>query len=101
VKFELIVSERANDDLLAIMDTIAQNAGERRVEKYLTRVDKLYDLICERPAICAPYPRLGANVRVGIVHPYLVVYRYILGENSVGVLRILHGRRNITRRALS
>ena len=40
-------------------------------------------------------PRAG--VRIGIVPPYIVIYRYTEDNDIVTILRIVHGRRNITR----
>jgi toxin ParE1/3/4 len=43
---------------------------------------------------------LGPNVRIGIVSPYIVIYRYAKNDDLVVVLRILHGRRKITGKML-
>jgi plasmid stabilization system protein ParE len=34
------------------------------------------------------------------VFPYLVIYRYSKGDDTVSIIRILHGRRKITRKIL-
>jgi toxin ParE1/3/4 len=44
-------------------------------------------------------PALGPNVRIGVVSPYIVIYRH--AEDTVNVLRIVHGRRRITDKLLS
>jgi toxin ParE1/3/4 len=49
------------------------------------------------PESGAPRPRLGENTRVAIVQPYLLIYDFTPDDNTLTLLRILHGRRNITR----
>jgi len=43
---------------------------------------------------------LGARTRIAIVQPYLLIYDYAPGDDALTLLRILHGRRNITRALL-
>jgi toxin ParE1/3/4 len=52
------------------------------------------------PESCQARPNLGAHVRVGVMHPYLAIYRYATGSDTVSIIRILHGRRKITRQLL-
>ncbi len=52
------------------------------------------------PESCEARPKLGAHIRVGVVVPYLVIYRHASGDNTVSILRILHGRRKITGKLL-
>lgn len=94
------VSAFADTDLSAILLHLAMQAGARVAETYAHRFFRLYDSIAERPEICAPRPRLGVHIRAGVVHPYLVIYRYVPGDDTVSIVRILHGRRNVTRRLL-
>ena len=42
-----------------------------------------------------PRSALGPKTRIAIVFPYLVIYDY--EDDVVTVLRVLHGKRNITR----
>ena len=39
----------------------------------------------------SPRPRLGRFVRVGLVSPYVVVYRHIPGDDLIAIIRIVHG----------
>ncbi len=43
---------------------------------------------------------LRPKVRVGIVAPYVVVYEYNDAEEAVLVLRIVHGRRKLSRQMI-
>jgi hypothetical protein len=45
-------------------------------------------------------PKLGPHIRVGVVFPYLVVYRHVEGDDTVSIIRVLHGRRRMTRKLL-
>jgi toxin ParE1/3/4 len=56
-------------------------------------IERLVDL----PQSGAPRPALGRNTRIAIVQPYLLIYDYTRGDETLTLLRILHGRRNITR----
>jgi toxin ParE1/3/4 len=47
-----------------------------------------------------PRLALGPNTRVAIVFPYILIYEYVTHDDTVTVLRILHGRRNVTRALL-
>lgn len=40
---------------------------------------------------------LGADMRCVIVPPYLLIYDYTLADDTIILLRVLHGRRRITR----
>jgi toxin ParE1/3/4 len=44
---------------------------------------------------------LGKDIRIGIVLPYIVIYRHHEADDIVTVLRIVHGRRNITSKLIS
>ncbi len=44
-------------------------------------------------------PKLGTRVRIAVVRPYIVIYR--TNEDDVMIMRVLHGRRKITRHTLT
>lgn len=62
--------------------------------RYAAEFDALFDRLGEFSGIGAPRPKLGAHARIGIILPYVAIYDYEGG--TVTVLRVLHGRRNIT-----
>jgi toxin ParE1/3/4 len=43
----------------------------------------------------APRLGLGSDIRIGVVRPYVVIYRYLADDDIVTVLRVVHGRRRI------
>jgi toxin ParE1/3/4 len=57
---------------------------------------RLYRHLAAFPESGAPRPKLGSGIRIGIVSPYLVIYRHGDPEGLVSVLRIVHGSRRIT-----
>lgn len=98
---QIVFTERADADFAEILADIVSTAGLRTASKYNDLFEKLYDRLAEYPRSGAPRPRLATDVRIGIVSPYIVVYRYREGANDLTVLRILHGRRKIRAALLS
>jgi len=96
----VIVSDVADEDMSRISARLAHEAGSRVARKYGLRFERLFELIAQRPDMCAARPGLGPFIRVGIVSPYLVIYRHITGENIASVIRVVDGRRNIVRSLL-
>ena len=41
-------------------------------------------------------PELGPHVRIAIVYPYLLPYEHVARQAELTLLRILHGKSNIT-----
>jgi len=75
--------------------------GQRTVIKYRALFRRLYDRLADHPDSGPPRPKLGPNIRIGIVSPYIVIYRHVATADTVNVLRIVHGRRRITGKLLS
>ncbi len=48
----------------------------------------------------SPRPRLGAQTRIAIIAPYVLIYDYTPDDDVLTLLRILHGKRDITRKLL-
>jgi plasmid stabilization system protein ParE len=93
---EFRLSTAAQADFNQIIDYLADVAGNRVAADYAERLRGSVNLIAEFPGIGAPRSNLGAETRVMIVKPYLVFYDGGPHSESVHVLRILHGHRNIT-----
>jgi toxin ParE1/3/4 len=94
----LIVSPRARLDLLAIIHHLTSAAGPVVADTWDRRLWRNIDRLAEFPGSGAPRPRLGHDVRIVPVIPYLLIYHHVLGSDSVAILRVVHGRRRITRR---
>jgi toxin ParE1/3/4 len=69
--------------------------------KYRTLFRKLYEQLAGHPDSGAPRPALGPNIRIGVVSPYIVIYRHVEVAATVTILRIVHGRRRIAGKMLS
>jgi plasmid stabilization system protein ParE len=63
-------------------------------QSYVDRLDALFDLLADFPGIGAPRPELGAMIRSSGLWPYVVLYH--ADDDTVHILRVVHGRRNIT-----
>jgi len=64
-------------------------------------LEALYDRLAVHPDSGAPRPAYGQHVRIGLVWPYVVVYRHVPNSDLVGVIRVVHGSRHITRKLLA
>lgn len=92
----LELSFAAQGDLEEVLDMLAIEAGTAVEADFARRFDLLFDVIADFPGIGAPRPQYGADIRMSVVYPYVVLYRTSLQRTLV--LRILHGRRRITRK---
>ena len=90
----VVVSARANDDLAEILQYLTAEAGPRVARDYRERFRTFYRLVGDHPDIGPARSRLGQGIRIGVVDPYLAIYRR--DRDGVTVLRIVHGRRRIT-----
>ena len=95
-----ILSASASADQTEIINDLNSTAGLRTATKFRGLFSTLYVNLTDHPAIGAPRPALGRNIRIGIVSPYIIIYRHSEGDDTVTVLRIVHGRRRITSRLL-
>jgi toxin ParE1/3/4 len=97
---KVIVSLLAQIDEAYIARGLAREAGQRTAAKYVALFAGLYVRLGDYPESGVPRPPLGANVRVGIISPYTVPYRYDNTTDTVTILRIIHGRRKLTGKML-
>ena len=91
----LFVSDRADRDIDAIFDALNQSHGITAVAALDADLRKLYRRITDFPQSGPLRPALGSGIRIGVVAPYLLIYRYDASYDAVNVLRIVHGRRNV------
>ena len=91
----VVIASSADADFAEILTDLATKAGWHVAAKYDELFGKLYDRLADHPRGGAQRPALGQNVRIGIVSPYIIIYRNE-GDDTVTVLRIVHGRRRIT-----
>jgi toxin ParE1/3/4 len=91
---QISVAPRAIRDLTNLYDYLEERAGSRVAQSYIDRLNALFDLLADFPGIGATRPELGVMVRSTGVWPYVVLYRS--SDTAVHILRVVHGRRNIT-----
>jgi toxin ParE1/3/4 len=94
----LTISPQAEQDAGQIVDMLTREAGNDVARRYRRGFDDLFVRFAMFPESGAPRARLGRHVRIGVVSPYVVIYE--LEPDHVIVLRIVDGRRKITRRVV-
>ncbi len=97
----VIITDPADADSVEIIKDLTGKAGVLVADRYEADFDALYLRLESFPGSGSPRPKLGRFIRIGVVSPYVIVYRYIPDDDLVAVIRILHGRRRITRRMLT
>ena len=95
------LSTVAQADFDEILDYLTQAAGTRTAADYAERLRASVNRIAEFPGLGSPRRSLGPQTRATSVDPYLIFYDGGPRSKIVHVLRILHGRRNITPRLIA
>jgi toxin ParE1/3/4 len=96
----VIFTAAADADAASIFDDLYAKAGKPTVVKYRALFKTLYDNLADFPDSGPPRPKVGPQIRIGIVSPYIVIYRHTEADGTVNVLRIVHGSRRITGKLL-
>jgi toxin ParE1/3/4 len=96
----VVITASADADTADIIDDLTDKAGANVTARYDADFDAFYRRLERFPESGAPRRKSGPTVRIGVVFPYVVFYRYVKADDAVLVLRVLHGRRKITRRML-
>jgi toxin ParE1/3/4 len=92
----LVVAVDAETDTFEILAGLEVKAGAPVAERYARRFRDAISRLIEMPRSGAPRPALGTDARCVIVLPYLLIYDYTVADDTIVLLRILHGRRRIT-----
>jgi toxin ParE1/3/4 len=90
----VVLTNPAEADVAEIAVYLTENAGLQVAERYLREFDAAYDRLEKFPATGSPRPAFGRNTRVVLVDPYVIFYDYL--DDIVTIVRVLHGRRDIT-----
>jgi plasmid stabilization system protein ParE len=91
-----ILSARARLDLVSIIEHLTEVTGPRTARSVESNLKEAIDRLGAFPGIGSPRQHLGTETRVTSVYSYLVFYDGGPDSDTVHVLRILHGSRNIT-----
>ncbi len=97
----VVITDPADADSTEIIRDLTAKAGELVADRYEAELDVLYRRLATFPESGSPRPKLGRFIRIGLVSPYAVIYRHVPDDDLVAVIRILHGRRRITRHTLT
>ena len=92
----LVATAEADADASDILAYLDREAGAGVAADYGRRFRLTLEGLVDMPESGAPRPALGRHARIAIVSPYLLIYDYVPDDDTVTLLRILHGRRNIT-----
>lgn len=92
----LIVSLQARSDIGAILTYLRTEAGPTVARNYSGGFERAGDLLTQFPGMGTPRPELGSDARSIMVKPYLLIYDHSGEADTVTLLRVVHGRRNIT-----
>jgi toxin ParE1/3/4 len=92
------VSLRRLRDLQRISQDIKAAAGERVALAFVSRLRRSLDGLVDFPRMGRLRPGFGSEVRSWAFRPYVAFYRQIVDD--VEIIRIVHGRRKITRALL-
>jgi len=96
----LIFSESASADQINIFRDLYDTAGLKTAVKFRERFASLFDRLLRYPESGARRPALGPFIRIGVVSPFVVIYEHGDSDDTVFILRIIHGRRDIARTLL-
>ena len=96
----IVFTSLADADTAQIIGDLNKQAGANVADRYDADFDSLYRRLERFPDSGAPRPKLGAYVRIAVVSPYVIIYEHMDDDDVVTIMRLVHGRRKITRRTL-
>jgi len=97
----LVIAMIADADRTEIIEDLAAKAGAFTARKYGDRFERIYDRLELYPQSCALRPTLGPEIRVAVVTPFVIIYHYAESADTVTILRLIDGRRDISKKLLS
>lgn len=84
----LVVTEDADADIEEVLAYLEREAGPRVAEDYGRKFGACLARLVEFPGIGTRRPTLGADTRIGIVRPYILIYDYVSAADTLTLLRI-------------
>lgn len=96
----LALAPLAESDLHTILTYLRREAGGGTAEKYRSRFRETFDRLCTFPESGAPRQDFGADLRIAVVHPYVVFYDFAPYDDALTVWRILHGKVSVDEKLL-
>lgn len=83
------LSEKAADDLDVIYELGSDRFGDRQANRFFAELKDTLELIGESPRLCYERKEYDPPVRIQVHENHLIIY--IIREESVVILRIVHG----------
>jgi toxin ParE1/3/4 len=96
----LVFAAIADADTAGIIDDLAEKAGRLTALKFSALFERVYDRLERYPKSGAPRPVLGRGVRICVVAPFIIIYRFTEENDTVTVLRLVDGRRRMSGKLL-
>src|SRR5262245_31043024 len=96
----LSVTADAEADLNDIIDFLRNEAGAPVAADYGYKFRASIERFIEYPRLGSPRPALGPDTRIGVVPPYVLIYDFNPDDDTLTLLRVVHGKRNITDRLI-
>jgi plasmid stabilization system protein ParE len=90
----VLVSALAKQDVRDILKDLSERAGYAVANRYAADFKNVYRSLVDFPGGGPPRRSLGSDARIKIVFPYVIIYDH--RADTVTVLRVLHGHRDIT-----
>jgi toxin ParE1/3/4 len=91
----LAFAKEARADIRDITTYLRDNAGLRVAERYFSNITRLCRNLTEHPYRGPARLKFGPHIRIAVVKPYLIVYRYDATRDTVFILRVVHSRRDL------
>lgn len=90
-----LFAPEAAQDLKRIFDFIYEDSGSFDIaSRYIDDIENLCRIIQDQPFIGLAQNDIAAGVRRFTIHSHIIFYRVL--DEQVQVVRVLHGRRDIT-----
>jgi toxin ParE1/3/4 len=90
----------ARADIATILDDLENTVSASVALKYTEAFKHAFDHLTGFPRTGAPRPRFGREMRIWTVDPYIIYHRYTGIDDVVLVVRVVHGRRKVTKKIL-
>lgn len=90
-----VLSDEATNDLVSLAEYLKLVGDDTLAEKILTRFYHLFTLLAHWPDIGRTHKELTGYPRSFTMKPWIVFYEQVGDSESVRILRVLDGRRDI------
>lgn len=91
----VLLSRRAQRDLLDIESFIAQRDGDRRAAAIVERLGNAIELLASMPGMGRPRSYLKGDLRAFSVPPWIIMFLPLPGSNGIEVVRVVDARRDL------